>query len=129
MSTTTDLSNFGYRELSMARELIEAMEDQGLPSTFYDDEVVLMMNQNSGNVFFTNSEYQVAMLNDDGELKSFYWLSYHGHEGFAEDLYEAFKDGDIEREDFEELAGILENEGMAEEAEEVRVKIGKREDA
>lgn len=32
--TTTDLADFGYRELGLLRELIEAMEDHGLPEDF-----------------------------------------------------------------------------------------------
>ena len=61
--TTTNLSDFGYRELAMLEDLLKAMREQGLPDDFYDEEVHPMMNQNSGNVFLTNSEYQVAMMN------------------------------------------------------------------
>ena len=63
--TTTNLSDFGYRELEMLEELLKAMREQGLPDDFYDEEVHPMMNQNSGNVFLTNSEYKVAMMNGD----------------------------------------------------------------
>ena len=83
--TTTDFAKFGYREKRMARELLEAMEDQGLPKDFYDNEVTIMMNFNSGNVFITNSEYQVAMLNGD-KLEMFYTCFECGNEGFAEDI-------------------------------------------
>lgn len=48
-----------------------------------------MMNQNSGNVFFTNSEYQVAMMNGD-KLESFYSTPYEGREGFADELKEDY---------------------------------------
>ena len=37
--TTTNLSDFGYRELAMLEELLKAMREQGLPSDFYDEEV------------------------------------------------------------------------------------------
>lgn len=120
--TTTNLSDFGYRELSMLKDLINAMIEQGLPDNFSDDEVVPMMNQNSGNVFLTNSDYQVAMLNGT-DLEMFYTLSYHGVEGFASDLFVEFCHGNIEQEDLEELADILESEGMEDEAEEVRNSI------
>ena len=36
--TTTNLSDFGYRELAMLEELLKAMREQGLPSDFYDEE-------------------------------------------------------------------------------------------
>ena len=103
-------------------ELYRALKEQGLPDNFNNDEVVPMMNQNSGNVFLTNSDCQVAMMNGD-KLEQFYFLSYHGHEGFADDLYSDFKNGNIGEEDFEQLAEILDDEGMTEEAEEVRSKI------
>ena len=120
--TTTNLSDFGYRELAMLKDLISAMMEQGLPDNFSDDEVVPMMNQNSGNVFLTNSDYEVAKLNGD-DLEMFYNLSYNGNEGFASDLYDEFCHGNICDEDLEELADILESEGKEDEAKEVRNSI------
>jgi len=83
--TTTDLSKFGWRERKMAEELLRASREQGFPEDFVDDEIVIMMNMNSGNVFFTNSSFQAAMMNDD-KLESFYYCPYCGHEGFKEDM-------------------------------------------
>ena len=85
--TTTDFSKFVYREREMAEELLKASREQGFPEDFWDDETTIMMNMNSGNVFFTNSEYQVAMMNDD-KLESFYNCPECGEEGFKEDLEE-----------------------------------------
>ena len=107
--TTTNLSDFGYRELAMLEEILKAMREQGLPDNFSDNEVVPMMNQNSGNVFLTNSDYEVAMMNGD-TLEMFYTLPYNGNEGFVEDLIQKYKNDDIDREDFEYLADILESE-------------------
>ena len=80
----------------------------------------LMMNTDSGNVFLTNSDYQVAMLNDDKRIRilvlSVLW---RGNEGFASDLYKEFKDGYIDEEDYEELYNILDNNELDDEAEEV----------
>ena len=124
--TTTNLSDFGYRELALLEELLKAMREQGLPDDFYNDEVHPMMNRNSGNVFLTNSEYQVAMMNGD-KLEAFYCLSYHGNEGFADELYIDFQNGNIGKEDFEQLANILEENNMDEEAEKVRKAIEENE--
>ena len=93
--TTTDLSDFGYRELAMLEELLKAMREQGLPDDFYDDEVVPMFNRNSGNVFLTNSDYQVAMLNGDN-LESWYFLSYHGNEEKANEIRERLNNSEEE---------------------------------
>lgn len=120
--TTTNLSDFGYRELDMLCELLKAMKEQGLPIDFYDDEVHPEMNQYSGNVFLTNSEYQVAMLNGD-KLESWYFLSYHGNEGFLDELIIDYDNGNIMPEDFEQLADICEENGEIEKAREIRNRI------
>jgi hypothetical protein len=85
MTTTTDLTKFGHRERRIAENLLKAWREQGLPEDFYENEVSIMFNTNSGYVFLTNSEYQVAMLNG-GVLESFYADSKTGEEGFLEDL-------------------------------------------
>ncbi len=84
MSTTTNIADFGYRELKELRELIDAWMDQGLPEDFERFGVHPMMNKNSGNVFLTNDEYQVAMMNGN-KLESWYYCGNCGHEGFRED--------------------------------------------
>lgn len=117
--TTTNLQDFGSRELLILEETIKAMREQGLPCDFDEDGVVPMLNQSSGNVFLTNSDYQVAMLNGDN-LESFYFLSYYGNEGFFDELIEEYDNGNIKPEDFEQLADICEANGETEKAEEIR---------
>lgn len=87
MTTTTDLTKFGYRERKMAEELLKAWREQGLPEDFYEEEVTIMLNTHSGYVFLTNSEFQVAMLNGD-KLESFYTDFETNEEGFKEELSE-----------------------------------------
>jgi len=82
---TSDLSRFGSRERKMTEDLLRAWREQGLPEDFNEDEVTVAMNTNSGNVFLTNSEYEVAMMNGD-KLESFYSCPICGHEGFLEDM-------------------------------------------
>jgi hypothetical protein len=83
--TTTDLSKFGKIELTELAVLIKAMDQQGLPDDFNNDEVTPMFNTNSGNVFLTNSDFQVAMMNGD-DLESFYSCPNCGHEGFKDEM-------------------------------------------
>lgn len=104
--TTSDFSKFGYRERKIAKELLQAWEDQGLPSDFNDDEVTIMMNRNSGNVFLTNSDFQVAMMNGD-KLESFYNTPYEGHEGFLEELLLLINDDSTHEEDKEYIREIV----------------------
>src|SRR3990167_5558905 len=83
--TTTNLAEFGSRERAILVDLLAAWEKQGLPVDFSEDEVVPMLNKNSGNVFLINSDFQVAMMNGD-KLESFYTCPQCDHEGFLEDM-------------------------------------------
>jgi hypothetical protein len=87
--TTIDLSEFGYREIEKAKNLLDAYLNQDIPNEFYENKIKIMFNKRSGFVFLTNSEYQVLMLND-GKLEMFYSLPYEGEEGFAEELKEQY---------------------------------------
>ncbi len=82
--TTTDLADFGYSERKEMITLLQSWHEQGLPEDFYEDEVRVMMNRNSGCVFLTNSEYQTAMMNGN-KLEMWHNCPNCGHEGFAED--------------------------------------------
>ena len=101
--TTTDLAKFGSRERKMAEELLRAWRKQGLPEDFYEEGVTITMNQNSGNIFLTNADYDVAMMNDDN-LESFYNCPYCGHEGFLEDMEHEPEDEECSRY-LEEIKG------------------------
>jgi hypothetical protein len=90
MTTTTNLADFGFREIKMARDLLDAWVSSGLPSDFSTEGVTVMMNQNSGNVFLTNEEFEVAM-ESEGKLYSFYTSPYNGEEGSFEDLLSGFE--------------------------------------
>jgi hypothetical protein len=84
-----------------------------------------MLNTHSGNVFLTNSNCQVAMMNMMywNRLETWYYLSQQGSEGFLNDLLDKFNCGEIQAEEFEELANICENNGKYELAKEIRKKI------
>ena len=82
--TTTNLADFMSSERHEMARILNAWNNQGLPEDFCNDEVKFMFNRNSGNVFLTNSDYQVAMMNGD-KLESFYTCGNCGHEGFHEE--------------------------------------------
>ena len=82
--TTTDFSKFGFLEREEAEKLLKASREQGFPDDFYDSGTTIMFNMNSGNVFFTNDDCQVCMLNGD-DLESFYFCPECGNEGFNEE--------------------------------------------
>lgn len=122
MEKLLDLSRIGYREVKEAGELLLAYCEER-PETFWDDNVKLAYNSASGKVFLANDNGQTLMLDNDGKAKIWYSLSYKGYEGFANDLYNDFKNGNMAKEDMEELRGILEAESMEAEAKEVEAAI------
>jgi len=97
---TENLSDFGYRELKEAGKLLIAISN-GLPEDFDDDGIKVGFNMNSGYVFLTNSDYQVAMYDDESEsLYSFYSTPYEGLEGSYEELLQDYKDMHSEDQEF-----------------------------
>lgn len=84
--TTTDLKDFGFRELKMAAELLNAYCKT--PPEFLTNGVQVMMNTQSGYVFLTDEDFNVAMMNGD-TLEQFHSCPECGAEGFAEELPES----------------------------------------
>jgi len=118
---TEDLSQFGTRELEMAKDLLCAMFDNGLPSDFDNDGVKIGFNKNSGYVFLTNSDYQVAVYEETERgkyLTSFYTSPYNGIEGTFEDILDEFED--MHPEDQEWFQDIAKNLGREDELPELK---------
>ena len=104
---TEDLAKFGFRELDIAGDLLKAIK-KGLPSDFDREGIKVGFNMNSGNVFLTNADYQVAMVDDQGYLYSFYSSPYEGKEGSYEDLKEEYDDMHPEDQEwFDDLSKSL----------------------
>jgi hypothetical protein len=106
---TENLADFlsGARERRMVLEILKAWEAGGLPSDFHDSGVKIAFNSNSGNVFLTNEDFQVAMVEGlDGLcLESFYTSPYEGREGFFTDLMSEYPSMHSEDQEwFRELA-------------------------
>ena len=85
MNNTTDLADFGVREIMMARDLLDAWMRDGLPNDFDPEGVTVMLNPMSGWVFLTNSDFEVAIV-EDCRLVTFHTSPYDGHEGTLAEL-------------------------------------------
>jgi hypothetical protein len=96
------------RERRMVLEILQAWESGGLPDDFNEEGVKIAFNSNSGNVFLTNEEYQVAMV-EGLCLESFYSSPYEGKEGFFTDLLSEYPY--MHREDQEWFRDIAEATG------------------
>lgn len=81
---TSDLADFGYVELRMAAALLNAYCDN--PSLLSGDDVRIYLNRNSGYVFLSDENHDVAMMNGD-KLERWYTCPECSWEGFA-DYYE-----------------------------------------
>ena len=95
------------RERYEVLQIINAWNHNGLPSNFYEDNVRLAFNKNSGNVFLVNDDCQVAMMNGN-KLEIHYTSPYDGHEGFLEELLDMVDDNWHE-DDIEWLNDIKSN--------------------
>ena len=97
---TENLADFGFRELDEASKLLSAIKN-GLPDDFDNQGIRVGFNMNSGYVFLTNDEYQVAMYDDESkELYSFYLTPYESREGSYEELLQEYDDMHPEDQEF-----------------------------
>lgn len=83
--TTTNLSEFGFRERDEATKLLTAYSKQN--PDFLNDGVKVMFNKHSGYVFLIDEDYNVAMI-DDGILYQIYTCPECDLKGSEEDLME-----------------------------------------
>lgn len=81
---TLDLSQFGYRELELAIELLRAYIDN---KTNLDtgSELKICFNTHSGFVFLTDEDCRAYMINNH-QLEEWFNCSICGFEGFKEDV-------------------------------------------
>jgi|GEM_PF-1030613 len=95
---TENLADFGFREIKLVRDLLDAWVEHGLPKGFDNDQIKPAFNKFSGFVFLTNSECQVAMLHC-GVLQLWHFTPYMGYEGFIDDLLQEHKPTDLHEDD------------------------------
>ena len=81
---TNDLSQFGIRELNLAADLLKAYVKE--QPEFLGEGVQVWSNMNSGYVFLSDNDYNVAMLNEDDKLEQFFSCPECGQEGFKEEF-------------------------------------------
>ena len=85
---TTDISKM---DLSEVTEMLTAYQNETTTPAFkamwYDDETIPTLNQESGYTFLTNSDYQVAMMNE-GKLSMFINCRECGREEYEQEWIE-----------------------------------------
>lgn len=81
-NTMCDLSKFGYRELSEASILLKLYSEDC--TEFLGDGLTLNFNPNSGCVFLSDEDYNVA-VEENGKLVQFFSCPQCGNEGTQED--------------------------------------------
>jgi formylmethanofuran dehydrogenase subunit E len=82
---TTDISKM---DLSEVTEMLSAYQEENTTRAFkamwYDEDTIPTLNQESGYCFLTNSDYQVAMMNE-GMLSMFINCGECGREEFEQE--------------------------------------------
>ncbi|MEQ9115654.1 MAG: hypothetical protein RLN62_02550 [Rickettsiales bacterium] len=84
---TEDLARFGLGEMKRAYNLLKAWYEYGVPEDFYQSRVLINFNFYSGEVFLSNSDHQVLMLEDE-KLGLYYSCPECGYEGFKAEMLE-----------------------------------------
>ncbi len=82
---TSKLEDFGYLERVKLEKILHLWNTEGLPPTFWEEDVKFFLNKDSGYVFLTNCEYQTLVVHRN-KLELFYSCPECGHEGFLEDM-------------------------------------------
>lgn len=86
---TADFSGFGTRELRKAARLLDLFASHKLTDfaekNFYNDGITINLNNNSGYVFLSNSDYQ-ALIEKNYELEMFLCCPNCGNEGVPRDF-------------------------------------------
>ena len=106
MNVTTNLSDFGAREIELASELLNQLVNRNTTELFdkyfTNKGTQLFFNTQSGYVFLSDEVYNVGMINpDNGMLDLYITTGYSGTEGFINELMSEFDD--LHPEDQEEL--------------------------
>ena len=89
-TVTTNLADFGYREIALARDLLNAYLEHN-NTNYLGDGVQVWFNKNSGCVFLCDEDYNTAM-ECDGNLEDWLTTPYEGREGFLENLTAEYDD-------------------------------------
>ena len=86
---TQNLAEFGHREREIAGELLQALgTSKDKTKYFGQDGVAVEFNPYSGYVFLVDEDYNVAILNDNGELEDFHTCPNCGGEGISSEFKE-----------------------------------------
>ena len=84
---TEDLNVMGLQDYKQLKNLLTAwFEGDGLPARFEEKNVVIGFNTHSCDVFLTNCDSQVAMLNEDGDIHLLHSCPECGASGFNYEL-------------------------------------------
>lgn len=82
---TSDLSQFGYRELELAQRTLKAYVDSNMGANLKIGEgLKICFNRNSGFVFLSDEDLRTFVLNGKEELTEWFNCPICGTEGYKE---------------------------------------------
>jgi hypothetical protein len=80
-----NFSKFNFNQQKLYNKLKKAIQEQGLPDGFINDEVHIRREQLSGKVYISNKTEQMCMFNND-KLEIYYRCPKCMNEGFKNTL-------------------------------------------
>ena len=122
-----NIPDWGYRELEEAAKILNKyVNGPDIPDFWDDCPKSIGFNPYSGNMFLTNENGDVAILDGEDNLVSFYFTPYNGIEGTLDDLLEDYlnDDSDWVEEDIDFLISILRNNDKDDIAERIKEAEG-----
>lgn len=123
MSNNYSLENITLTSVEEISDLLKAYALGKYSEDLVTDGLRICYNSDYGIVYLQNNLGQIFKLNGD-KLEEFFYLPVSSHEGFVEDLYAEFKNGNIDDiEDLIYLVEILVNSNREDEANAVRAKV------
>ena len=98
---TNDLSRFRSKQLIAACRLIKAYAEQG--AAWLKGEVTLCLNTHNHNVYLVDCRDNVAMLDEHGKLRKWWWCFVCNTDGFDGETY--LVNGKQRKREFEKYDG------------------------
>lgn len=88
---TSDISKFGQRERELAKKLLSVYGTKDDRTKHLGDGIQVFMNRDSGYVFLSDEDYNVALLNGN-KLEDFHSCPNCGNESVASQFRNDFDD-------------------------------------
>jgi len=99
-----------HREIEIARDILTAYLEHGLPDDMDSDNLSIEFNEKSGCVFLHDNNGGFVAILEEGKLVQFYSTPYHGLEGTIDTLLTKNNPDDLNAEDVDYIRERAKND-------------------